>query len=123
MRNDRIRYIKRHCFSFNIGDIQKQYYRNGDLTYRENYTKKLTPSEIYTFDSGGGTWDYSDVTGNLDYLSVNGEGFDYESLDLYSLIKIDTDDELNLYAMIPYNIVDDVSFEIDNNGMFIIIEN
>lgn len=123
MRNDRIRFIKKHCFSFNIGDIQKQYYRNGDLTFRDNYTKKLTPSEIATFDSGGGTWDYSSQTGILDYLSVNGEGSDFDSLDLYSLIRIDVDEDGYLFASIPYNIIDKVSFEIDNRGIFIINDN
>lgn len=124
MRNDRIRFIKGHCFSFEIGDIQKQYKRNGDLVFKENFTKRSTTSEGEDYDSGLGTWDYNSQTGILDYISENGDqGLDITNLDLYSLIRIDTDDELNLYAMIPYNIIDKVSFEIDNNGMFIIIEN
>lgn len=123
MRNDNIRFIKGHCFSFNIGDIQKQYKRNGDLIYRENSTKRSTTSESQDYESGLGTWDYNSNSGILYYLSENGEGLDITNLDLYSLIKIDTDTDGYLFASIPYNIIDDVSFEIDNRGIFIINDN
>lgn len=123
MRNDNIRFIKKHCFSFEIGDIQKQYKRNGDLIYRENFTKRATTSESQDYDSGLGTWDYNSESGILYYLSENGEGLDITNLDLYSLIKIDTDTDGYLFASIPYNIIDDVSFEIDNRGIFIINDN
>lgn len=124
MRNDRIRFIKGHCFSFEIGDIQKQYKRNGDLVFKENFTKRSTTSSGEDYDSGLGTWDYSSQTGILDYISENGDqGLDITNLDLYSLIRIDTNTGCELYANIPYNIIDEVSFEIDNNGIFIINEN
>lgn len=123
MKNDKIRFIKRHCFDFNIGNIQKQYKRNGDLIFKENFTKRTTSSENQDFESGLGTWDYNSNTGILYYLSENGEGFDITNLDLYSLIKIDTDTDGYLFASIPYNIIDDVSFEIDNRGIFIINDN
>lgn len=123
MKNDKIRFIKRHCFDFNIGNIQKQYKRNGDLIFKENFTKRTTSSENQDFESGLGTWDYNSNTGILYYLSENGEGFDITNLDLYSLIKIDTDTDGYLFASIPYNIIDNVSFEIDNRGIFIINDN
>lgn len=123
MKNDKIRFIKRHCFDFNIGNIQKQYKRNGDLIFKENFTKRTTSSENQDFESGLGTWDYNSNTGILYYLSENGEGFDITNLDLYSLIKIDTDTDGYLFASIPYNIIDKVSFEIDNRGIFIINDN
>lgn len=124
MKNDKIRFIKRHCFvDFNIGNIQKQYKRNGDLIFKENFTKRTTSSENQDFESGLGTWDYNSNTGILYYLSENGEGFDITNLDLYSLIKIDTDTDGYLFASIPYNIIDDVSFEIDDRGIFIINDN
>ena len=123
MRNDNIRFIKEHCFSFEIGDIQKQYKRNGDLIFKENFTKRSTTSESEDYDSGLGTWDYNSNSGILYYLSENGEGLDITNLDLYSLIKIDTDTDGYLFASIPYNIIDKVSFEIDNRGIFIINDN
>ena len=123
MRNDNIRFIKEHCFSFEIGDIQKQYKRNGDLIFKENFTKRSTTSESEDYDSGLGTWDYNSNSGILYYLSENGEGLDITNLDLYSLIKIDTDTDGYLFASIPYNIIDDVSFEIDDRGIFIINDN
>lgn len=123
MRNDKIRFIKSHCFGFNFGNIQKQYKRNGDLIFKENFTKKTTTSESEDYDSGLGTWDYNSNSGILYYLSENGEGLDITNLDLYSLIKIDTDTDGYLFASIPYNIIDDVSFEIDNRGIFIINDN
>ena len=123
MRNDRIRFIKGHCFTFNIGDSQKQYKRNGDLIFKENFTKRTTTSESQDYESGLGTWDYNSNSGILYYLSENGAGFDITNLDLYSLIKIDTDTDGYLFASIPYNIIDDVSFEIDNRGIFIINDN
>ena len=123
MRNDKIRFILEHCFSFKIGDIQKQYKRNGDLIFKENFTKRSTTSESQDYESGLGTWDYNSNSGILYYLSENGEGLDITNLDLYSLIKIDTDTDGYLFASIPYNIIDDVSFEIDNRGIFIINDN
>lgn len=123
MKNDKIRFIKRHCFDFNIGNIQKQYKRNGDLIFKENFTKRSTTSESQDYDSGLGTWDYNSNSGILYYLSENGENFDITNLDLYSLIKIDTDTDGYLFASIPYNIIDNVSFEIDNRGIFIINDN
>ena len=81
MRNDRIRFIKEHCFdNFLKGNIQKQYKRNG-------------------------------------------EGLDPNTLDIYTLIRIDVDNDGYLFASIPYNISEDVSFEINNRGLFIIEEN
>ena len=123
MRNDKIRFIKRHCLDFNDGNIQKQYKRNGDIIYKENHTNKLTPSGSHDFESGLGSWDYNSESGILYYLSENGEYIDTDNLDLYSLIKIDTDTDGYLFASIPYNIIDNVSFEIDNRGIFIINDN
>ena len=122
MRNDRIRFIKKHCFDFYKGNIQKQYKRNGDLIYKENYTNKLVSSSRYSdYESGEGSWNYQN--GILYYLSRNGEGSDPDTLDLYSLIRIDVDNDGYLFASIPYNIEEDISFEINNRGVFIINEN
>lgn len=122
MRNDRIRYIKEHCFEFYKNNIQKQYKRNGDLTYRENYSNKSTTVISSELLDEHGTWELNTSDGDLDYTTVNGTGLDLQ-LDLYTLIRIDTDDDLNLYASIPYNVTDNISFEIDNRGLFIINEN
>lgn len=123
MKNDKIRFIKGHCFDFETGNIQKQYKRNGDLIYRDNTSQKLQASESKDYQSGDGTWDYNSETGILYYLSENGENFDITNLDLYSLIVIDSDTDGYLFASIPYNIIDEVSFEIDNRGIFIINDN
>lgn len=121
MRNDRIRFIKNHCFDFMIGDTQKQYYRNGDLTYKFNYSNKLSDATKLQFDNDGGTWIYEEPI--LYYRTRNGEGVDINSLDLHTLIRIDVDSDGYLFASIPYNISEDVSFEISNRGVFIINEN
>ena len=123
MRNDRIRFIKEHCFdNFLKGNIQKQYKRNGDLIYKENYTNKsMSLSRYSDYESGEGSWDYQN--GILYYLSSNGEGSDPNTLDIYTLIRIDVDSDGYLFASIPYNISEDVSFEINNRGVFIINEN
>ena len=123
MRNDRIRFIKEHCFdNFLKGNIQKQYKRNGDLIYKENYTNKSMSLSSYSdYESGEGSWDYQN--GILYYLSRNGEGSDPDLLDLYSLIRIEVDNDGYLFASIPYNISEDISFEINNRGLFIINEN
>lgn len=123
MRGTNIKLIKEPCNEFNWNDTQKQYKRNGDLTYQFSYTKKGSYSKGNEFEDEHGLFEFSQLTGKLDYVTINGENPDLGALDLYSLIRIEADTDCYLYAYIPYNVEDEISFEINNRGLFIINEN
>lgn len=124
MRGTNIRLIKETCTNFNWNDLQKQYKRNGDLTYNFSYTKKGTSFISDDFESDHGLFDFNSSTGILSYDTANGFDPDTGKLDLYTLIKIYVDNDGYLVALVPYNIEEEISFELDEaDGTFKINEN
>lgn len=116
-----INVIKNHTCDVEMKDVQRKYRRNEDLlTSDKDYIyrrkKKIVDEYSKKHDIYIDTYGY--LINEVVYNSREDGDFS-----LYDFISVDADYNLCDISNIPYNLKDEVDFEIDRDGNLIIIEN